>query len=134
MSIGNLEQMKRFGQPIIDKLLITERNSIEKQFLLDFLMSDHTLDQVKNLDVSDMKNFFTCGSLDNILAELESVKPYLSPKLQELYLQWKIHFSNFKPDEILSSAVFSINTWKELCSSIYRDGNEEYIQKCLIND
>ena len=75
MSNGILEQTKSFGQPIIDKRLITERNSIEKQFLLDFLMSDHTLDQVKNLDVSDMKNIFACGSLDNILAELESVKP-----------------------------------------------------------
>ena len=55
-------------------------------------MSDHTLDQVKNLDVSDMKNLFTCGSLDNILVELKSVKPYLSPKLQELYLQWQTFF------------------------------------------
>ena len=131
MSNGILEQTKSFGQPIIDKLLITEGNCIEKEFLLAFLMSDHTLDQVKNLDVSDMKNFFTCGSLDNILAELESVKPDLSPELQELYMQWKRHFSNFKPDEILSSAVFSINTWKDLCSSIYRDGKEEFIQNVL---
>ena len=91
-------------------------------------MSDHTLDQVKNLDFSDMNNFITCGSLDNILAELESVKLDLSPELQELYLQWKRHFSNFKPDEILSSAIFSINTWKYLCSSIYIHGKGEFIK------
>ena len=42
MSNGILEQMKSFDQPIIDKILITERNSIEKKLLLDFLMSDHT--------------------------------------------------------------------------------------------
>ena len=59
------------------------------------------------------------------------MKPDLSPELQELYMQWKRHFSNFKPDEILSSAVFSINTWKDLCSSIYRDGKEEFIQNVL---
>ena len=85
-------------------------------------MSDHTLDQVKNLDVSNMNNFFTCGSLDNILAELESVKLELSPELQELYLQWQRKFSTFTLDEILSSAIFSVHTWKDLCSSIYRDG------------
>ena len=86
MSNGILEQMKRFGQPVIDKILITERNSIGKQLLLAFLKSDETLDQVKNFDISDMKNFLTSCSLDIILAELESVKEDLSPELQDSYL------------------------------------------------
>jgi hypothetical protein len=90
MSNGILEQMKSFGQPVIDKLLIKERNSIGEQLLLAFLMSDETLDQVKNFDISDMKNFLTSCSLDIILAELESVKEDLSPELQDSYLQWKI--------------------------------------------
>jgi hypothetical protein len=128
MSNGILEQMKSFGQPIIDKLLITERNFIEKQLLLAFLMSDDTLDQVKNFDISDMKNFLTSGSLDIIFSELESVKADLSPELQDSYLQWKRKFSNFNLDETLSSVVFSINKWKDLCSSIYRDGKEEFSQ------
>ena len=36
MRNGILEKTKSFGQPIIDKYLIMERNSIEKQFLLAF--------------------------------------------------------------------------------------------------
>jgi hypothetical protein len=31
----------------------------------------------------------------------------------------------------MSSVVFSVETWKDLCSSIYIDGKEEFIQNVL---
>jgi hypothetical protein len=58
-------------------------------------MSNETLDQVKRINIYNMKNFLTSGSLDIILAELESMKEDLSPKLQDSYLQWQTQFSNF---------------------------------------
>ena len=85
-------------------------------------MSDHTLEKVKNLDVFYMKNFLTYASLDNSLVELESVKPYLSPELQELYLQCQRQLSNFKLDETFNSAVFVgifYIPWKVIMSLYY---------------
>ena len=120
MSNGILEQLKSFGQAIKEKLLMQELNAenlqqkpkstegyfITKRLLLPFLMSDDNFDQVKNFNISDMKEFLTFGSLDVILDEIESGKADLSPALKESYMQWLRKFSDFKLDETLGSAVF----------------------------
>jgi len=77
--------------------------SIEKQLFLAFLMINDDFDQVKNSNISDMKDFFTCGS-PNVFAEIESVIADLSTELQKSYLQLQRKFYDFKLDKTSNSS------------------------------
>eukprot|EP01018_Ginkgo_biloba_P007841 Gb_06198 [translate_table: standard] len=102
-SNGILQLMKSFGDALKVKLLATEREFIEKQLLLAFLLSDDDLDQVKSLNANDLEKFLTNASLDVIISEIESVKPEISPDLLDLYI----------------------------CASICKDGQEEFRENAL---
>ncbi|GLJ12793.1 hypothetical protein SUGI_0197940 [Cryptomeria japonica] len=126
MANGMLNERKKFGRPLRDKLLQLKRDSIEKDLLLAFLMSNEDLDKLKSFSTTDMKKFLTAGSLHVIAHLLDSVEVKLSTESLESYLQWKKRLFEFKLHETSSKVLFSIGFFKDLWSSIYKEGKEAF--------
>ncbi|GLJ12791.1 hypothetical protein SUGI_0197900 [Cryptomeria japonica] len=115
-----------FCQLLIDRLLQMERDSIEKNLLLAYVMSDEELDQLKSFSTSDMRRFLTAGSLEVIHQLLDSIEVDLSPESLVSYMQCRKSLFEFKLDETLTRVLFSVGLWKDLWSSIYKEGKEAF--------